>query len=165
MVDDFDAIDSVVSDAFGQKAEADLVRALRKTEGYKPEYSLVAVLDGEVIGHIMLSEAMIVSEGEKQKVLCLAPLSVRSNSQKMGVGSALAKEAIKKARQDGWGVITVEGNPKYYSRFGFIPGYQGHVTFNLPAWAPKESGMILSLKETSIEGSVVYPEVFQLVGS
>ena len=39
--------------------EQDLVTALRNSESFVPELSLVAVEDGKIIGHILFSKIMI----------------------------------------------------------------------------------------------------------
>ena len=47
---------SVVAAAFGSPAEAELVDAIRASPGYVPELSLVAEVEGAVVGHVMVSE-------------------------------------------------------------------------------------------------------------
>jgi GNAT superfamily N-acetyltransferase len=73
--------------AFGTSAEADLVDTLRARQ--KVVLSLVAVLDGRVVGHILFSPAAIESGGELFPVVALAPMAVLPEYQRKGVGSLL----------------------------------------------------------------------------
>jgi putative acetyltransferase len=58
-----------------------------------------------------------VAEGGR--VLMLSPLGVRPDRQRQGIGSALVAEGLRRARERGEPVVIVEGDPRYYSRFGF----------------------------------------------
>src|SRR5205085_1800971 len=108
------AIHDVVRTAFGRAAEAVLVDQLR-ADG-DSVVSLVAVDHIEIIGHVMLSTMKAPF-----KALGLAPVSVRPNRQRAGVGSSLVREALAQAQQGGWDAVFVLGDPKFYRRFGFDP--------------------------------------------
>ena len=115
--EDFDEIDDVVAAAFKQPDEAGLVRHIRTTEYYIPELSLVALEDGAIVGHVMHSYARI---GDR-RVPQLAPLAVRPDRQKDGIGDALTREALRLADERGEPIVLVLGHPTYYPRFGFEP--------------------------------------------
>ena len=93
-----------------------IVEKLRPSEAYIPELSLVAELDGEVVGHVILSRARL-GDGE---ALALGPIGVAPEHQRRGVGSALMHAAIERARELGHGVVVLLGHPEYYPRFGFV---------------------------------------------
>ena len=93
-----------------------IVEKLRPSDAYIPELSLVAELDGEVVGHVILSRARL-GDGE---ALALGPIGVAPQHQRRGVGSALMHAAIDRARQLGHGVVLLLGHPEYYPRFGFV---------------------------------------------
>ena len=66
---DFQAVREVVELAFRNVEDSDqsepyIVERLRKTDAYIPELSLVAELNGEIIGHLMMSKVEIVSEDQ-----------------------------------------------------------------------------------------------------
>jgi putative acetyltransferase len=106
------AIYHVVSSAFGQTAEADLVEALR--EAGDSVISIVAEVDGEIVGHILLSKM-----AAPFPALALAPVSVVPARQRSGIGSILVEKAMNVARSEGWLAVFVLGDPAYYERFGF----------------------------------------------
>jgi putative acetyltransferase len=109
---DWKAVYQVVSSAFGQLAEAELVEVLR--EAGDSVVSLVADEEGQIVGHILLSRM-----DAPFPALALAPVSVIPTRQRSGIGSALVKRAVNSARNKGWAAIFVLGDPNYYERFGF----------------------------------------------
>jgi putative acetyltransferase len=54
--------------------------------------------------------------------LALAPVAVRPERQRMGVGSRLIREGIARSEAAGWSGIFVLGDPVFYRRFGFDVG-------------------------------------------
>ncbi|MBY8821569.1 GNAT family N-acetyltransferase [Sphingomonas colocasiae] len=109
---DVPAISDVVEHAFGQPSEARLVERLR-ADG-DAAISLVAVVDGAVAGHVLLSPM-----SAPFRALGLAPVSVSPAYQRTGIGRALIDAAIDRARVEEWDAIFVLGDPAYYGRFGF----------------------------------------------
>ena len=93
---------------------------IRNTKSYISELDLVAVFENEVIGHIISTKAKVVdSFNNEQEVLCVGPLSVLPEFQKMGIGSELMNYSISVARSLGFSGMILFGNPDYYHRFGF----------------------------------------------
>jgi putative acetyltransferase len=114
--EDIPEIRAVVRAAFGQPGEANLIDALRRSGALI--LSVVAVIDGRVVGHIAFSPLMVAG---KPVALALAPMAVAPDSQRQGIGSALIRRALEECRRLGHKVIIVVGEPAYYRRFGFIP--------------------------------------------
>jgi putative acetyltransferase len=50
--DDVDAIAAVTAAAFAKEREARMVEAIRASDGFVPELSLVADDAGEIVGHV-----------------------------------------------------------------------------------------------------------------
>ena len=118
---DVPAIEAVTISAFlnaphsGQNEQL-IVRALR--EAGQLLVSLVAIAEGNVIGHVAASP---VSLSEGTPGWCgLGPLSVLPPYQGRGVGARLTREALRILREQGAAGCVVLGEPAYYGRFGFL---------------------------------------------
>ena len=95
-------------------------------------------------------------------MLTLSPLAVRPDVQRQGVGSALVVEALRRADATGAALVTLEGSPAYYPRFGFRDARTLGVTIDLPDWAPRDAGQVylLSAYDPAVRGRLVYPPAF-----
>ena len=158
---DHDAIRRVHELAFAPSpGEARLVDELRAAGDLVPELCLVAVEDGEVVGHIAYSRARLESGHE---VLSLAPMGVLPGRQRSGVGSALVRESLEHARATDFPLVVVLGHPEYYPRFGFEPA--APLGLIDPYGAPPEAWMAQRLPRYVPEarGRVMYAEAFALV--
>jgi putative acetyltransferase len=113
---DVDAIRAVHDAAFGGAAEGRLVDALRRAD--KLVVSLVAESDGEVVGHIGFSP---VTSAAAAKGFGLAPLAVRPDAQRRGIGGKLVLDGLAAIAHVGAEFVVVLGDPRYYGRFGFGP--------------------------------------------
>jgi putative acetyltransferase len=107
-----EAIRGVIVNAFGRNDEARLVDDLRTDSDLA--ISIVAEEAGEVCGHVALSHLK-----SPEGALALAPVSVLKAKQHQGIGSALVRRAVQRARECGYQIIFVLGEPRYYTRFGF----------------------------------------------
>jgi putative acetyltransferase len=157
---DHDAIRRVHELAFAPSAvEARLVDLLRAAGDLVPELCLVAVEGGRVVGHIAYSRARLDSGHE---LLSLAPMGVLPERQRDGIGSALVRESLGRARSTGFPLVVVLGHPEYYPRFGFEPA--ARLGVDDPYGAPPEAWMALTLPEYVPEarGRVAYAEAFAL---
>jgi putative acetyltransferase len=151
------AIRRLNDDAFGGTYESQLVADLR-AEGLSA-IELVSVDGTDVIGHILMS-TLDVSVGDKSlRSLALAPMSVQPGRQRQGIGSALVREALRRAQQQGWQAVIVVGHPDYYPRFGFS------AALARPLASPFSGDAFMALELTTGAlkggaGRVVYPTAF-----
>ncbi|MDO5411763.1 MAG: N-acetyltransferase [Lachnospiraceae bacterium] len=138
--------------------EQNLAAALRKGTAFIPELSLVAEMNGELVGHIMFTTAVVGGD----EILALAPLSVKPRYQHQGVGTALIKEGHKIARQLGYEYSLVLGSETYYPRTGYRPAVQFGI--EVPEGFPPENFMAVKLQEAAkpISGVVIYAKEFGL---
>jgi uncharacterized protein len=115
---DHDGIQRVHQLAFGRGEEALLVDALR--ESGHSRLSLVAEMDGQIVGHILFSDAPIITENDTRvQTVSLAPMAVSPEFQRQGIGSELVRRGLDICRIQGHQGVIVLGHPKFYSRFGF----------------------------------------------
>ncbi len=80
--------------------------------------SLVAEIDGAIVGHIAFSP-VIIDNNENFQGYILAPLGVKPDYQKRRIGSKLIEYGMQQLSVMGINVVFVYGDPKYYGRFGF----------------------------------------------
>jgi putative acetyltransferase len=104
--------------AFGQPAEADLVDRLRLA--CADSLSLVAD-DGVVVGHILFTPVVVEGTAGDVIGMGLAPMAVRPDRQREGIGSQLVKRGLEMLRERGCPFVVVVGHPDYYPRLGFEP--------------------------------------------
>lgn len=157
---DHDAIREVNRLAFKGEDEAQLVDRLR-ADGLVVA-SLVAVEGGRVVGHILFSELPIETPNGVVRAAALAPMAVRPERQRRGIGCALVRQGLEVCRERGHSIILVVGHPTYYPRFGFSAERAG----NLRAPFSGDAFMALELTPGALEGvvgTVRYPEAFSLV--
>jgi putative acetyltransferase len=164
-VGDHDSIRRVVSAAFRSDAEADLVDRIRASVEYVPEMALVAEVDGEIVGHVMISGAVVRNADGDRRIVMLSPLAVLPASQGRGVGSTLVRSAVDVAERRGEPLVVLEGSPAYYGRLGFEPSCMYGIELPLPEWAPPEAAQVIRLAsfdrdDATVRGRVVYPKAF-----
>lgn len=159
------AIRDVTTRAFGDARVADLADALAAGP---VRVSLVAEVDGAVVGHTMLSRGWIDAERELVEVLALSPLSVDPEQQRRGIGGELVRAALAAAEQTNVPAVFLEGSWEYYSRFGFEPGSSRGFTPPSPRVPDRAFQVtVLPAREEWMTGALVYPEtfwIFDLVG-
>lgn len=145
---DQDAVRLLNERAFGQPNEAALVDALRKTA--RPQVSLVAEMNGQVVGHIFFSPVTIESEASVFPALGLAPMAVLPEFQNQGIGSELVRRGLKECQSINQDIVVVLGHPDYYPRFGFVPAHQKGLKCEYPV--PDEVFMVVELREGALAG-------------
>ena len=119
--------------------------------------SLVAEVDGCVVGHVAFSPVTI-SDGTTGWY-GLGPVSVLPEHQNRGIGQALINEGLSLLKQMSARGCALVGDPGYYKRFGFKPS---------PALAhegvPPEFFLILPFTGDLPEGIVVFHDAFKATG-
>jgi putative acetyltransferase len=140
-VDDIAAARDVNRRAFGQELEGKIVDALRSNGAAL--LSLVASLNGQVVGHIMYSP---VTVGDNARGVALGPMAVAPEFQRQGIGSELIQAGNRKLKDAGFPFIIVVGHADYYPRFGFRPASEHgiHCEWDIP----DEAFMLLVLDES-----------------
>lgn len=102
---------------------------LRKSNSYIRELDLIAVLEEEIVGHIISTKARVIDEQSiEHEVLCVGPISVMPSLQNQGIGTKLINHSISIAQEMGFKGMILFGNPDYYSRFGFTNAQKYKIT-------------------------------------
>ncbi len=160
--DDYKAVFAVNELAFGQVDEGELVDRVRKGNCFIPELSLVAVADGQIVGHILFSKIEI-KNGAEFESLALAPMAVLPEFQKTGIGGKLIVEGLRIAKALGHESVIVLGHKEYYPKFGFKKASTWGIT--CPLDVPDEYFMAIEFVAGTLSGkagTVVYPPEFEL---
>lgn len=139
-------------------SEQDLVTALRGSAAFVPELSLVAEMDGKIVGHILFTRADVGGH----PVLALAPLSVLPQYQRRGVGLALMAEGHRIAEELGFDYSVVLGHPAYYPKAGYRPA--SGFGIKAPFDVPDENFMALKINPAAedVRGTIQYDAAFEL---
>ena len=157
---DISAIRGVNERAFGSSIEADLVDALR-IEGYA-RLPLVAVAEGQIVGHVLFSRLPIVTPTGTIDALALAPVAVLPEFQRRGIGSKLIAAGLEQCAAMGEMIVIVLGEPAFYGRFGFSAA----LAAPLECAYACEAFQALELQPRALRGvtgKVEYPPPFEQV--
>lgn len=103
---------------FGPRRRAKTSEKLRRGRLPAEGLALTAEDDGHLVGTVRLWH---VDAGAGRPALLLGPLAVHPACQGSGLGSALMREAMARARALGHGAVLLVGDAPYYARFGFTP--------------------------------------------
>ncbi len=159
-VADIDAIRDVTVAAFRSMAisnhtEQFIIEALR--DAHALTLSLVAELDGQVVGHIAFSP-VVLSDGTPDWY-GLGPLSVLPEYQRQGIGKALVEEGLARLKGMGAHGCCLVGHPDYYRKFGFrnAPGL-------VLEGVPPEVFFALPFDDDLPQGQVTFHEAFKAGG-
>ena len=132
-----------------------IIAALRAAKALT--VSLVAEVDGRVIGHIAFSPVTI-SDGTPNWY-GLGPVSVLPAYQRQGIGKALIREGLSRLKEMHAQGCCLVGHPDYYGRFGFKhPAGLGH------EGVPEEAFFALSFDGHIPQGTVAFHEAFTADG-
>jgi putative acetyltransferase len=157
---DIGAISDVTVSAFktleiSNHTEQFIIAALRATKALT--VSLVADMDGRVVGHIAFSPVTI-SDGTRNWY-GLGPVSVLPEYQRQGIGKALIKEGLSRLKGVSARGCCLVGHPDYYKKFGFknMPGlvHEG---------VPPEVFLALSFDGHTPQGTVTFHQGFKADG-
>lgn len=157
---DIDAIRDVTVAAFrtlevSNHTEQFIIDALRAAGALT--FSLVAEVEGQVVGHIAFSP-VAVSDGTGSWY-GLGPVSVLPEYQRQGIGRALIEEGLSRLKRLNARGVCLVGHPDYYGKFGFrnVPGF-------VHEGVPPEFFFALSFDGDIPQGTVAFHEAFRAEG-
>jgi putative acetyltransferase len=132
-----------------------IVEALRAAGAL--EVSLVAEVDGRVVGHIAFS-LVSISDGT-ENWYGLGPVSVLPEYQRRGIGKALIQEGLRRLKELGAKGCCLVGHPQYYKKSGFE-----NVAGLVHEGVPQEAFFALSFDGRYPQGEVIFHEAFKADG-
>jgi putative acetyltransferase len=141
--------------AISNHTEQFIIEALRSARALT--LSLVAEVDGRVVGHIAFSPVAI-SDGTNNWY-GLGPVSVLPMYQRMGIGKGLIQEGLSRLKELGAKGCCLVGHPEYYRKFGFK-----NVAGLVHAGVPPEVFFALSFDGCFPQGNVTFHEGFKANG-
>lgn len=165
-----DFVEKVFTKSDGEK-EGKLVRNLveeiRRKKFYLPKLELIMTDEADsVIGYAMFSRFHLGGKYEDQ-LLILTPVAVKTELQRQHISKRLIEYGFEKAKEMGYEMVLVEGDPRNYNPRGFETSCNYGITasekIRLPA---PECLMVKELKEgalESIKGMVDYSYYENLV--
>ena len=104
---------------------ADYFEEVRKKDTFIPELSFVAVSkDEKIVGQIALYETDIITDEDRKTQLVLSPVCVLPEYFNRGIAREMIVFALDKAKEMGYAAVFLQGNPKFYEKFGFEPSYK-----------------------------------------
>jgi len=153
-------ISEVTTEAFEALEESNnteqfIIKALRAAKALT--ISLVAEVDGQVIGHIAFSPVTI-SDGTSDWY-GLGPVSVSPEYQRQGVGKALIQEGLSRLKKINARGCCLVGHPDYYKKFGF----KNTTKLKLEG-VPEEVFFVLTFDGHIPSGKVTFHEGFNADG-
>jgi predicted N-acetyltransferase YhbS len=146
---------ALLAKAFGPTRMQRAIYRLR--EGVPPDPALCFVMvnsGGQVLGVVRNYRVKI---GDYPKAaLLLGPIAVAHSHEKMGLAAQLIRQSIAAAKDRGFEVIYLVGDPNYYAEFGFLAttGVQVEI-------ANLERGKIILAHELVKDGAYQYSGVMQ----
>ena len=157
---DVSAITKVTVAAFktmeiSNHTEQFIIAALRVAKALT--VSLVAEVDGRVIGHIAFSPVTI-SDGTRNWY-GLGPVSVLPEYQRQGIGKAMIQEGLSRLKDMNAQGCCLVGHPDYYRKFGFK-----NMSGLVHEGVPQEVFFALSFDGHTPQGSVAFHEGFKADG-
>lgn len=123
---DADAIEHLHEISFGPGRFARAAFRLREQGAHDIALSIAAHdADKTLIGSVRMT--WIATPGQTQRGLLLGPLAVLPAFKNAGIGKALVRSALEKARLAQADYVLLVGDPPYYAPMGFAPVERGAI--------------------------------------
>lgn len=167
--EDFKKVFELIRLAFENEELSDhkeqfLVERLRNSDAFVLELSLIAEVDNQIAGYILLTKINIEDKDKNTYTsLALAPVAVLPNYQGKGIGGKLIQAAHDIAKKMGFGSVMLLGHENYYPKFGYKLTKEFGI--KLPFEVPEENCMAIELSQNALQnvsGVVRYPKEFEI---
>ena len=158
---EWDQILGVIDAAFNQAKVGKFAEAIRASDRWIEQLSLVAEHDGRIVGHVCFSRGTLQTASSSVDVLQLAPLAVHPAMQRQGIGRALVADALHRAAERTEPFVILEGDPAIYRRLGFYRAADYGIE-RPSALIPEPAFQLAPLPHyrPDLRGRIVYPQFF-----
>lgn len=138
--------------------EKNMIALLRHGSMFDPELSLVAEVDGQIVGHALYYPFEMRLDDKPIRAVSLGPIATHPAFQKQGVGMALMAEGHRRAKEKGYPLALLLGHPSYYPKAGYLMGMFGKCQISIPV--EQVTGNAEGLEERLIQ-----PDDIELFGA
>lgn len=147
------AIGAVYVAAFDDASELALYSRLRESDVFVPELSLVVQQEEMIVAHALLSR---VVAGESE-ALALGPVAILPDHQRGGLGTAMVRMGLDRARELGYECVIAIGPPAFLASCGFRPAGGRGLTTEMEI--PPDAFQVAELRPLGVTpGPVLWPE-------
>lgn len=123
--------------------------------------SLVAIVEDQVVGHVLFSPVTFDPPLAKHRWVALGPIGVLPEYQGRGIGSRLVRQGLVRGPSAGWDGVVLLGSPGYYSRFGFVQASHYGLSSEFGSGPAFQAAELRQGALAEIEGKVLYSAEFR----
>ncbi len=160
--EDDDVVRRIVSAAYGGERNAALLDALRDSVAWLDLVFVAEEKGGHLVAAGCYTRGWLDAPTKLVEVLVLAHVGVLPDRQRAGIGSLLVKESLRAVQDRDEPLVFLEGDPGFFSRLGFIGGFELGFTPPSPR-IPDAAFQVATLpgyEQDWMTGAVVYPDVW-----
>ncbi len=163
---EFDEMRTVSVAAFDEPAIGTLLDALRDSWAWDDDLCFVATVDNEIVGQVLYTQSILDAPAALERVLVLSPVGIRPDLHGQGIGTKLINASLDAIRDRPEPAVFLEGNPRYYERFGFVAA--GQLGFDKPSRRIPDLAFQVRPQPSwpdDLSGTLVYQDAFWLTDS
>ena len=107
-------------------------RAHSTSPYFHPKYTRLAVMDGEIVGHVRIQPNVFKLGDARLWVAGIGDVATHLAHRKKGIARALMNEAVEFMEKEEFDISILFGIPNFYHRFGFAPIIPPHPVVSVP---------------------------------
>lgn len=138
-------IENLLDLCFGPDRFKKTAYKVRKNSEPIEELSLIALQGDEITASIKYWPLTV---GGKEGAVLLGPIAVHPDHQGEGMGVGLIKKTMQMARDMGFKLVILVGDPEYYERFGYVSAFDNGL--DLPGPVEAHRFLVAELQQGSL---------------